>query len=192
MHFRNDNTHGDNHSKQHESGLQCIGPYNGLNTTFQRIKLYQKHKKHHGYPKRNTIMIKDKELQNAYHQIHAKRSTNYSRKQKKQGAGFVGCPAKALAEVRIYRGQVKPIIDRQQNGTNDGITCHITQHNDKIGKVCAAHPARNGDKRHTRQRSANHPVSHYRPGRFTVTDKKALVVSFAGSPPRNKENKKCV
>ena len=145
-------------------GLQHIGPHHGLDAAAERVE--QDDGNHHDgrRPNRDIPAVEDKDLQHKNHQIHAQCRSQQSRQEKKQCARLVCLVADALAEVFVNGGHVETVIERQQQQPDDDVAEDVAEDHSQIGELGGINVAGHRHERHARQRTANHAVSHHKPG----------------------------
>lgn len=69
-----------------------------------------------------------------------------------------------LAEVFVDGGHVEPVVERQQQQPDDDVAEDVAEHDPQVGELGGIDVAGHRHERHARQRTADHPVSHHKPG----------------------------
>ena len=175
VHVASYQDNGQHQGGQHKGGLQGVGYNDGFDAALGRIEPNEHNGKRAGYPKRNAQAVEQNQLQHARHQKKPERSTRHPGNQEKDGAGFVGSIAESFAQVGINRGEVHPVIHRQQHVGNHKIAHHKAQHHLQVGKLLAFDPSWHRNKGYARQRCADHPEGHQIPGRLAFGPEKHFV-----------------
>ena len=163
-HVAHDHHNCNNQCANQKGGLQHVRPHHGLDAASERVE--QDDGNHHDgrRPNRDVPTIEDKDLQNKDYQIHTQCRTEQSRQEEEQCARLVRLVADALAEVLVDGGHVEPVIERQQQQPDDDVAEDVAEDHSQIGELCGINVAGHRHERHARQRTANHAVSHHKPG----------------------------
>lgn len=153
-----------NQCANEKGGLQHIRPHHRLDAASERVE--QDDGNHHDGrgPDRDVPAIEDKDLQHKDYQIHTQRRAQQSRQEEEQCARLVRLVADALAKVLVDGGHVEPVIERQQQQPDDDVAEDVAEHDPQVGELGGIDIAGHRHERHARQRTANHAVSHHKPG----------------------------
>jgi len=167
-------------------GLYGIGPYNGLDTALVAVQPYNQNNSRNGYGKRNMPCIENQFLKNEGHKVQPRCCSHNLRQKEKPRPRLIRFITVAPVKKTVNRGQIQPIIERQQDIGDNQITGKKTQHHLHIGHVGMPHPARYGDKCNARYGCSHHGKGHQIPWRLLVSAKKSIVVrTFTAGQVRN-------
>ena len=163
-HVAHDHHNCNNQCANQKGGLQHVRPHHGLDAAAERVE--QDDGNHHDGrgPDRDVPAIEDKDLQHKDNQIHTQRRTQQSRQEEEQCPRLVRFVADALAEVFVDGGHIKPVIERQQQQPDDDVAEDVAEDHSQVGELGSINVAGHRHERHARQRTANHAVSHHKPG----------------------------
>ena len=139
--------------QQHESGLQHVGPDDGLDAAFEGVQVKQ-HQENGGdnrkqenrrHPGCQALGHEGEEHDDHYE--HAYGGAQDTRHHKDGCPGLVGFGPEAFTEVGIDRGEIHLVIQRQQHFGNDDVTAHKPQHQRHIEEILHPDIARDGNER---------------------------------------------
>ena len=152
--------------------MQRIRPDNRFDTALKGIEQDHHEDDQRRHPKRYVQAIENGVLQNPDDEIQTRRGAERARQDKKTGTGFIGARPHPGIKIMVDRGQVHPVINRQEHKRDHEIAQQLADDDLKISERRGTNRARNADEGHAAKRSTDHAEGNEHPVAFTVADKK--------------------
>ena len=184
VHDRGDREH---NAQEKKRGLEGVGPNQRLDPALVGIGEDQRDDGRDGDPKGNAPPVEHKHLDDTGREIQPGCCAQCAGDQKESRATLLSRWTKTFPEITVNGGEIKAVVERQQNSRNHHVTDHVSKHDLEIRKLILANRTRDGDEGYSRERIANHSEGHCVPRRSLVPEKIGIVGGIAARVPGDHE-----
>ena len=165
---------------EHESGLEGVGPHDGLDTAAEGVEQDDDNHQGGGDPDGDAEPVEDEGLQDVDDEVHPQGGAEQARKDEEEGAGAMRFRPHPPVKHLIHRGDVLAVIERQQHLRDGEVAEDVADDDAEVGELDVGHVARHRHEGDTRERGTDHSVGHDEPRRLAVAGE----VGGVGGLPR--------
>jgi hypothetical protein len=126
-------------------------------------------------------------LQDVDDQVQAGGGAEQARQDEEGGPALVGAAPEADVQIVVDRGQLEPVVQRQQDVGDGDVADHVADQDLAVAEAVVTDRAGHADEGGARQGGADHAEGDQHPVAALVTDKETVVVGVAGSGPGDPE-----